>query len=139
VPCFRRHDALENAPQHIRRNRTSILFIDGKVEALEQTIERLTPDLIGNVRPMPPLQTVRLEKPTIQERDISKPTGSAAPQLGGLIQRSEEQRAQEVTMDLPPTREAAVDFLGQESFTSREPTLGLNEVQKEHPGQLKKS
>jgi len=42
-------------------------------------------------------------------------------------------------MDLPPPGQAPIHFLRQKPRARVEPTLGLDEVEKEHPGELEKS
>jgi hypothetical protein len=112
-------------------------FAYSKVEAVEQALECVAPDLIREVHPVPTLQRVRLKKATVQKRNVSKAPCCAASQGSGLIQGSEKEWAKEVAMDLPPTCKAPIDLLGQKTFTSCKPSLALDEVQKQHPGELK--
>jgi hypothetical protein len=133
------HDALENPAQHVRRDTTAVSFAHCEVKPLEQPVECIAPDLVGDVGTIPPLQPVRLEEPAIQKRDGAEATRGPAPRRRRLIQRSEEEGAQEIAMDLPPPGQAPVHFLRQKARASAEPTLGLDVVEKEHPGELQKS
>jgi hypothetical protein len=136
VSCFGRHDALEHPPQHIWRDCTTIALVDCKAEVVEQPLKCVPPDLIRDVRSVPPLQPVWLKKPPVQEWNVSESPCCPAPHDSRLIQRSKKEWAQEIAMDFPARCKAAIDFLGQKSFSSCEPTLGLDKVQKQHPGQL---
>jgi hypothetical protein len=41
-------------------------------------------------------------------------------------------------MDLPPSGQTPIHFFGQKPRARAEPAFGLDEVEKEHPGELKK-
>jgi hypothetical protein len=49
------HYAFEDPAEHVGSDAGWVLFIDGKMEALEEPGERITPRGVGDVSPMPPL------------------------------------------------------------------------------------
>ncbi len=77
APLIRRHHALEHAPQHVRGDAAPIGLIDGEVEPLEQPVERVSPERIGNVAAEAPLERVRFEQPAVEEGNRAEPGGDA--------------------------------------------------------------
>jgi hypothetical protein len=109
------------------------------MKPLEELVKRGAPDDVGNVRSATSLEGVRLEEASIQKGNCSELNGQAASIRPGTVQGAEEKRPQEIAMDSPPPRDAAIDLLCQELFATGEPAFGLNEVQEEDPGELQQS
>jgi hypothetical protein len=109
------------------------------MKSLEELVKGVAPDDVGNVRPATSFEGVRLEQASIEKGNSPELKSQAASTRPGTIQGAEEERPQEVAMDSPPPRNAAIDLLCQEPFAAGEPAFGLNEVQEEDPGELKQS
>jgi hypothetical protein len=109
------------------------------VKPLEQVVECIPPEVVGNVRGISPLEWVRLEQPSVQKRNGSELEGGCAPGLGGLVQRAEEKWAQQITLDSAPIGETTIHLLGKEPVFSGEPPFGLDEVEEQHPGKLEQN
>ena len=137
APLIRRHHALEHAPQHVRGDATPIALLDGEVEPLEQPVERVSPERIGNVAAEAPLEGVRLEQPAIEEGNRAELGGDAPSLCRRAIERAEEERSQQVAVEPAPFLEAAVHPRGQEPLVAREPSLGLDEIEEQHARELK--
>src|SRR6185295_13662750 len=123
--------------QHVRRDAAGFpVFGNHKVEALEQPVEGLSPDGIRDVASERALERMRFEQSAVEKRhgtESERPTTS----LGrGAIEGAEEKRAEQIAMDPSLPGEARVHRIGQEALAAAQPSLGLNEVEKEHPGEL---
>jgi hypothetical protein len=89
-----RHDSLEHAAEHIRCYAAMAAGLgDGEVEPLEQSVEGVTPKVVGDVGTEALLEGVWLEEPPVQKRDISKGGCNPAPTDRRPIESAEEQRS----------------------------------------------
>ena len=73
---------------------------------------------------------MRLEETAIEERSRAESEGGPPPLGDWTVERSEEQRSQEVTVDALSLRQAPVHLLAHESLSAGQPTLGLHEIEK---------
>jgi hypothetical protein len=133
------HYALEHAPEHVRGYPAVPSFSHGKVKSLEQPVERISPELVGDVCPKPSLQGVRFEEAAVQEWNWAKGYAGSAAILWRAIQSAEEQWAEEVAMDPPVPPKAAVYLFRQEAVPAAQPAFGLDEVQEQDPCELQES
>ena len=108
-----------------------------EVKPLEELVERISPQRIGDVGPKASLQRVGLEQAAVEEWNGAERSGGPAPQVSGAVQRAEEERPEQVAVEPPLVREAFLHLLGQKPLPSAEPSLRLDEVEKEDPSQLK--
>jgi hypothetical protein len=106
------------------------------MEPLEQSVEGLAPDLIGNVSPKAALQRVRLEQPPVEKRHCAKVRRCFTPLNRRPVQRTEEQRTQQITVDSSLATETPIHLLCQKALPAAEPSLGLHEVEEEDAGEL---
>ena len=104
------------------------------MESLEQGVEGVTKDRGRNRNPPAALQRVRFEEAAVQEGDRAVTPGQRAALVGGPVQRSEEQGPEEIAVQGAPGQQAAVHLLAQEAGASRQPSLGLDEVEEENAG-----
>ena len=132
-----RHHALEHPAQHVRRDAARLASLgDGEVKPLEQPVECVSPDGVGNVAAEGAFDAMRLEQATVQEGDGSESGRAAAPLGGRAVERAEEEWTEQVTVDAPPARQAAVHLFGEELFSAGEPPFGLDEIEEEDTGEL---
>ncbi len=76
------HDSLEHAAQHVGGDTAiSGAFGDREVESLEQAVERVAPERVGQVALEVALDGVRLEETAVEEGDRAERGGAAAPLL----------------------------------------------------------
>ncbi len=106
------------------------------MEALEQPVEGITPQGVRDIRPIAPLERVRLEEAAVEKGYGAKLPSCTASFRPGLIQGSEKEWPKEVAVDSAPPAETAVHFLGQEAVSLPQPAFTLDEVEKEDAGQL---
>jgi hypothetical protein len=109
------------------------------VEPLEQPIEGIPPDLVGDVSLEPVLQRVRLEQASIKKWHSPEASRGLAALAGRPVQRPEKQRTEQIAIDSSLATEASVYFFGQEPLTAGKPSFGLHEVEEEDPGELEES
>jgi hypothetical protein len=98
VSGFRSHYSLEHPPEHIRGYLAVLPLRHSEVKSLEQPVERISPELVGNVCLKPSFQGVWLEEAAIQEWNRAKCSARSAPNLLRAVQGAKEERAQEVAM-----------------------------------------
>ena len=132
----RRHQSLEHATQHVRRDATAIALGERELEPLEELVERVAPDERAAFRPPAPLERVGLEQPAVEEWKPPEAPRCGAPTSLGLVQRAEEQGSQQVALDLAPPGQHAVDLLAQKMRLAVEPAFGLHEIEEKHPSEL---
>jgi hypothetical protein len=106
------------------------------VKPLEKPVERIPPEIVGDIRWISPLERVRFEQSPIQERNGSEHEGTFAPDFDGLVESTKEERAQQIALDSAPLGETALDLISQEPFFSGEPAFCLYEVEEQDPGKL---
>ena len=62
------HHPFEDPAEHVRGDGVSIAFGDGEMKPLEQVVERVAPEVVADVGPIPALQGVGLEQAAVEER-----------------------------------------------------------------------
>ena len=78
-----------------------------------------------------------LQKITSEQLGLNPNLMAAANSSGGVMGKMiDAQRTQQVTMDTPLCGEATVDLLGEEPLAAAQPSLGLHEIEEEHPREL---
>ena len=98
MPSLRLHHPLEDSPQHVGRHFSlGSVLIHRERETLEQMVEGVSPDGIGNLAPPLALEKVRLKETAIQEGD-SPEASSSASRFGATIERAEEQWLKQVAV-----------------------------------------
>ncbi len=107
------------------------------MKALEEPIERHSPDLVRDVASDKTLERVRLEQTSVQEGDRPKSSGPTSPLGDGSVECSEEERLEEVPVHAVSSGQATIDLLTHESLSSAEPALCLNEVEEQNASELK--
>lgn len=137
MPGIGVHHPLEYPAQHVRPDRgtAGIVFLDGEVITLEQLVEGVSPEVIGEAWRPSPFQGMAIEQPAVQKRNPTEPERRSPARRGRPIQGSEEEGSQEPILDAAPTAEAPVELLPEETGSAIEPTPFLNEVEKEDPSQ----
>jgi hypothetical protein len=137
VTGVRSHYPFEHPPEHVRGYAAMPPSLSHReVEALEQPVECVTPEIIGNVGAEPLLQGMGLEQPTIEEWNETECRGGPAPSLRWAVQRAKEKWTKEVAMYSAAPPQAPVHFFCQEPLSPGQPAFGLNEVEEEDPGEL---
>src|SRR5713101_5324215 len=132
-PLARLHHPLEHPPQHIGRDQVRLPgLVRREGEALEEGIEPLAPDRVGQVGPPAVLERVRLEEPAVQEWDAPEPSWNPAPLRGRPVERAEEERPKQIALQVPPPAETAIDLTREEVRPPGEPALALHEIEKQH-------
>src|SRR5688572_9785692 len=127
MPDLGSHDSFEQPTQHVRSYAPlSVSLGDGEVKPLEQPIERLAPEIVGNVAGEPTLQGMRLEQPTVEKGDGTKCRRGAAAFVGRAVERAEEERSQQISMYPAPSPEAAIHLFHHEAVPPAEPAFRLD-------------
>jgi hypothetical protein len=98
MPCLRLHHPLEDSPQHVGRHFSlGSVLIYRERETLEQVVEGVSPDGVGNFAAPLALESVRLEETAIQKRDSPKASSSAS-RFRATIERAEEEWLKQVVV-----------------------------------------
>src|SRR5439155_24879551 len=107
----------------------------GEVEPLEQVVERVPPIGVAPRRwAMLALEWRRLEQSPVEEWDPAQRSCGAAASRRRPIQRAKAQRVQERAMKVPAARDRTVEQVGHVAGVTVQPTLRLDEVEKEQAG-----
>ena len=69
------HHAFEHAPQHVGGDAAALVRLEREVEALEEPVERVSPQIVRNVAVEATLERVWLEQASVQEGDGSQRQG----------------------------------------------------------------
>ena len=134
---YRVHHALEDAAQHVGRDRRAVLALPRReVEALEQIVEGITPVGVGPPGgPVASLEAGRLEQTAVQKRQIAQGACRAGALSDRPIEGTEAQRIEHMAMEVAAGGRALVETMDEVTPVSVQPALRLDEVQEQHSGE----